>query len=99
MFGILSAKLHDLAMQAAAVNKLVLNRIALALFCICSRIPNGLDSFASQAFLFFGSPEFQSRGSGPQLIALEMLSVMPGEVNSVVEMISVKRRCIVSHQN
>jgi hypothetical protein len=83
VFGILSVKLNDLAKQSAAVNKLVVNRLALALLCICSRIPNGVKSFVSHAFTLYSDPQFQGLGSGPKLIALEMLAVVPGEVSQL----------------
>lgn len=79
VFSILSLKLRDLS-QIASASRIVVNRIALALFCICSRIPSGIASFASQAFQFFSSPDFKGLDPAPQLIALEMLSIMPGEV-------------------
>lgn len=80
VFNVLSAKLNALASHHGVVNKLVVNRVSLALLCVCSRIPNGISAFASQAFMFFRAPDFQNRGQGPQLVALEMLSVVPTEV-------------------
>ena len=82
VFNVLSTKLNALAMHPGVANKLVVNRVSLALLCVCSRIPNGISAFATQAFLFFRAPEFQNRAPGPQLVALEMLNVVPTEVHS-----------------
>ena len=80
VFGVLSNKLADFAKQPTMPNKLAINRISLALLCICSRLPDGIPSFASQAFTFYSSPELQCFGAIPPLISLEMLTVIPGEV-------------------
>jgi hypothetical protein len=81
VFGILSEKLKQLALKPSVNNKMVVNRIALALLCMCTRTPNGLKAFATQAASFFTSPEYVYPSA--KLVALDMMSSIPSEVDQL----------------
>jgi hypothetical protein len=60
---------------------MVVNRLSLALFVMCTRTSSGVDSFLTQAMIFIKGPEYGTPVA--KLVGLEMMQVVPPEVEQL----------------
>lgn len=81
VFSILSTKIQEIARAPTVAERMVVNRLALALFVMCTRISNGVDSFLTQAMIFIKGAEYGTPIA--KLVGLEMLQVVPPEVEQL----------------
>jgi hypothetical protein len=81
VFSILSMKIQELARGSALIERMVVNRLSLALFVMCTRTSSGVDSFLTQAMIFIKGAEYGTAVA--KLVGLEMLQVVPPEVEQL----------------